>query len=95
MKAALDLEKSPKPVAAPPGIRARTARLSGDDVGGNQSSRLPAVWSGLFAAAVGGLWWFLFHRKPRWWVWVLGAIPFLAAYAVFCFYLERVLPPGF
>ncbi len=46
-------------------------------------------------AAVGGAWWYLFHRRRTWWVWVLGVIPFLAAYAMFCFYLERVLPPGF
>jgi sortase A len=95
VQAALDLARSPKPVAPPPRVRARSARLSGDAVGGNQSSRLPVVWSGLLAAAVGGLWWFLFRRTPRWWVWALGAIPFLAAYAVFCFYFERVLPPGF
>ena len=93
--AALDLAKSPKPVAAPARVHARSARSEPADLAGAQSSQLPVIWSGLIVAAVGGLWWFAFHRKRRWWVWVLGAIPFLAVYAVFCFYLERVLPPGF
>ena len=53
------------------------------------------IWWGLIVAAVGGAWWWLFHQKSRWFVWVAGAIAFLAAYAVFCFYLERVLPPGY
>ena len=29
----------------------------------------------------------------EWWLTVFG--PFLGVYAVFCFYLERVLPPGY
>ncbi|MGZ4675540.1 MAG: class E sortase [Acidimicrobiia bacterium] len=94
IKARLDVQASPKPTkstARPVGSR----RLAVDDLAGTRQSRWPVLWSGLIAALVGGLWWFLFHRKRRWFVWVAGAIPFLAAYAFFCFYLERVLPPGF
>ncbi len=61
-------------------------------LGGNKESRLPLVLAGLLTVLVGGLWWLWFHRKPRWWVWVVGAVPFLAAFLVFCYFLERILP---
>ena len=54
--------------------------------------RIVTLLAGLVAALVGGLWWLWFHHKPRWWVWILGAIPFLASYLVFCYFLERILP---
>jgi sortase A len=94
IKATLDPAANPlptKPAKAP----ITTARTRVDDLSGSKQSRLPLIWAGLVVAAIGGAWWFAFHRKKTWWVWVLGAIPFLAAYALFCFYLERVLPPGF
>ena len=94
IQATLDAQTSPKPVK-PPKPRVTTARTRIDDLAGNRQPRLPVVWSGLIVAAIGGAWWFGFRRKRRWWIWVAGAIPFLATYAVFCFYLERVLPPGF
>ena len=53
------------------------------------------LWWGLIVAAIGGAWWWIFRRRPRWYVWVGGAVVFLGVYAVFCFYLERVLPPGY
>ena len=62
---------------------------------GGGESRAPAILWGLIAAAVGGLWWLLFHRHPRWTTWFGGAIPFLAALFVFYTYLERVLPNNY
>ncbi len=94
VQATLDLPHSPEPAKSSV-PKSRTRHLAIDDLAGTRESRLPVIWWALIVAAIGGLWWWLFHRKPRWWVWVLGAIPFLALYAVFCFYLERVLPPGF
>ncbi len=94
VKARLDVGHSPKPVKPKAGT-VKVRRLAVDDLAGKTESRVPVVWSGLAVAAVGGLWWFVFHRRKRWYVWVAGAIPFLAIYAVFCFYVERILPPGF
>ncbi len=62
---------------------------------GEQSSRSPALLWGLIAALVGGIWWFLFHRYPRWWVWIAGAVPFLVVLWVFYTYLERLLPSNY
>lgn len=94
IKATLDPATSPKPTEAPR-PRVTTARTKVDDLSGSRQSRLPLIWAGLLVAAVGGAWWYAFHRRKTWWVWLLGVIPFLAAYALFSFYLERVLPPGF
>jgi hypothetical protein len=66
------------------------AGLSGD-----RSSRLPTVLWGLLAAAVGGLWWLVFHRYSRWTTWVVGAVLFLPPLFVFYVYLERVLPSNY
>ena len=94
VKATLDLERSPKPVAPRRGaVKARGPSVA--DVTGKPESRTPVIWSGLLAAALGGLWWFGFHRRKRWYVWFIGAVPFIAGYALFCFYVERILPPGF
>ena len=62
---------------------------------GGSESRAPVFLWGLIAAVVGGLWWLLFHRYPRWTAWVAGAIPFLVALFVFYSYLERVLPNNY
>jgi sortase A len=62
---------------------------------GGTESRPPAYLWGLIAALVGGLWWLLFHRYPRWTTWVAGAIPFLIVLFVFYTYLERVLPNNY
>ena len=66
------------------------AGLSGGD-----ASRAPVLIWGLIAAAVGALWWFLFHRYPRWTTWFAGVIPFLVVLFVFYTYLERVLPNNY
>lgn len=94
VKAALDLAKSPAP-AKSGRATSKPHRPVIDDLSGTRESRTPVVWSGLLAAVVGGLWWFAFTRRKRWYVWVGGMVPFVAAYAAFCFYVERVLPPGF
>jgi sortase A len=62
---------------------------------GGTESLLPVYISGLLAAFVGGLWWFLFHRYPRWTTWLVGVMPFLIALFVFYTYLERVLPNNY
>jgi sortase A len=62
---------------------------------GGSESRTPVYVSGLIAAIVGGLWWLLFHRYPRWTTWFAGVIPFLVALFVFYTYLERVLPNNY
>ena len=62
---------------------------------GGSESRTPVFVSGLIAALVGGLWWLLFHRYPRWTTWFAGVIPFLVALFVFYTYLERFLPNNY
>jgi len=91
VKAQLDVPKSPPP--APPTV-VTDAQDVGDLAGATQS-RVPVLWWALIVAAVGALWWWVFRRWRRWYVWVAGVLPFLAVYAVFCFYFERVLPPGY
>jgi sortase A len=93
VKARLDVKQSPKPTK--PAVIPASKRTAVDDLAGTKESRIPVIWWGLIVAIFGGAWWWCFHKKSLWYVWVLGAIPFLAAYAVFCFYLERVLPPGY
>jgi sortase A len=62
---------------------------------GGGESRWPTILWGFIAAVVGGLWWLVFHRYPRWTTWVGGAIPFLVVLFVFYTYLERVLPNNY
>ena len=62
---------------------------------GGGESRAPVLIAGLIAAAVGALWWLLFHRYPRWTTWFAGVIPFLVVLFVFYTYLERVLPNNY
>jgi sortase A len=82
-----ELPEPPRRVQRPESI---DAGLSGD-----RSSRLPTVLWGLLAAAVGGLWWLVFHRYSRWTTWVVGAVLFLPPLFVFYVYLERVLPSNY
>ncbi len=93
VKARLDADVSPPP--APPAIVPAGKSSTVDDLSGSRQSRWPVVWWGLVVALVGAGWWWLFRNQRRWYVWVAGAVAFLAVYAVFCFYLERVLPPGY
>jgi sortase A len=93
VKAKLDVESSPEPTKPAPVAVSKRTKI--DDLSGTKESRLPVIWSGLLVLAVGGAWWWLWRKRSRWFVWVSGAIVFLGVYAVFCFYLERVLPPGY
>jgi sortase A len=62
---------------------------------GGSEPRAPVYIAGVILALVGGAWWYLFHRYPRWTTWVAGVIPFLVALFVFYTYLERVLPNNY
>jgi sortase A len=62
---------------------------------GGSESRTPTYLWGAIAAFVGGLWWLVFHRYPRWTTWIGGAIPFLVVLFFFYTYLERVLPNNY
>jgi sortase A len=73
----------------------RTKLVLDTGLSGGSESRAPVFVSGLIAALVGGLWWLLFHRYPRWTTWFAGVIPFLVALFVFYTYLERVLPNNY
>ncbi len=65
------------------------------DISDSGGSGVPAVISGIIAAAIGGLWWWVFRRRRRWYVWVGGAVPFLIAFLVFSFFVERMLPANY
>jgi sortase A len=62
---------------------------------GEQESRLPTVLAGIVLLVVGGLWWLLFHRHPRWTTWLIGMVPFAVALWIFYFFLERALPANY
>jgi len=92
VKAALDSQTKPLP---PPPHLPPPAKLTSLGLSGGSGSLLPAFLTGLIAAAVGGLWWLLFHRHPRWTNWLIGVIPFLVALYFFFEYLQRVLPANY
>jgi sortase A len=87
VKAQLSGQQTPLPGTG------RTRVVAG--LSGGTESQAPVYLWGLVAALVGGLWWLLFHRYPRWTTWVAGAVPFLIALFVFYTYLERVLPNNY
>lgn len=93
VKADLDVEASPEPRPAtttPSDDLSLDAGLSGDD-----ASLRPAVLWGAIVVVVGGLWWFLFHRYPRWTTWLVGVVPFLVVLFFFYTFLERLLPANY
>jgi sortase A len=89
VKARLTTRQTPLPG---PG---RTKLALDTGLSGGSESRTPVFVAGLIAAIVGGLWWLLFHRYPRWTTWFAGVIPFLVSLFVFYTYLERVLPSNY
>ena len=62
---------------------------------GDIGSRVPALLTGLFAAAVGLVWWWAFRRWRHPATWAAGVVPFLLVLFVFYVYLERVLPANY
>jgi sortase A len=66
-----------------------------DPLAGDSGSTLPTLIAGLVVALIGGLWWLLFHRHPRWTTWFIGVIPFAIALSVFYYLLERALPANY
>jgi sortase A len=92
--AELDLSAdNPQPQAPP--VEPRPVVSIDAGLSGEHSSRAPTVLWGAIVAAVGLLWWLVFHRYRRWTTWIAGVIPFLAALVVFYFFLERVLPSNY
>jgi sortase A len=87
---------SPPPAPAQVVKKAPASHLGGTDLaGGATESSTPAILWGLVVAAVGGLWWLLFHRHARWTTWLIGAIPFAVVLFVFFTHLDRVLPSNY
>ncbi|HEX6312265.1 MAG TPA: class E sortase [Acidimicrobiia bacterium] len=94
VKAELDLRANqPQPQA--PTIPTRPVASIDGGLSGEHSSRVPTVVWGAIVAAVGLLWWLVFHRYRRWTTWIVGVIPFLVVLAIFFFYLERILPSNY
>ncbi|TML63588.1 MAG: class E sortase [Actinobacteria bacterium] len=65
------------------------------DLSGESSSLTPTFLWGAIVAAVGFLWWLLFHRHAKWTNWVIGAIPFAVVLFFFYTYVERALPANY
>jgi sortase A len=95
VQASLVLPAGAQPLAPTTGKGDPDALLQIDGLGGETASRTPAVIWGMFALLVGLGWWYVFHRYPRWYVWFLGAVPFLIVLFVFFTYLERLLPSNY
>ncbi len=99
--AVLVTEESDAPVAAPTNTSQEdlatqikeTATL--DEVSASNEfdgeRNLAIIW-GTAAAVVGLLWWFIFHKRKKWYTWILGAIPFLLVLFVCYVHIERMLP---
>src|SRR5262249_9772356 len=94
-----ELERSvvpivPVPVSTPGSITAapKPAKLS---LSGESLPKGPTYLWGAIALVVGLLWWFIFHRHPRWTSWFLGVLPFAVVLFVFFQHLERVLPSNY
>ena len=94
VKAALDADRSPKPQKAAPLPVASRASLD-DALSGRGEAKLPTLWFGFLAAAVGALWWLIFHRYHRWTTWLMGAVPFMLVLFLFYYHLERLLPANY
>jgi sortase A len=90
-------DKSPPPAPAPPPqtVQRAAARLSSAGLSGEGESKSTTLWWGLAAAVVGGLWWLVFHRHPRWTTWLIGILPFLFVLFFFYSHLDRLLPANY
>jgi sortase A len=97
IKAALKLPENaaPLPSTVDPNDPKVSSSLAGESLSGESGSKLPTVLTGLLMLLVGLLWWWLFHRHPRWTTWFIGVIPFAITLSIFYFYLERALPANY
>ncbi len=93
----LPKNEAPLPTAAsaPASTAKNTESLAQAESAATGTSLAPTYLWGFFVLIVGGLWWLVFHRYPRWTTWLAGVIPFLAVLFVFYVYLERVLPQNY
>lgn len=96
--ATLDTGASPPPVA--PRVDLGRSPKNDDDLGaeGLSGARPSKVATGLWVmltAFMGAVWWLAFRRWRRWFVWIAGALPFLAVLFVCYSYLERLVPSNF
>jgi sortase A len=66
-----------------------------DALSGDSGPYTPVVVAGLVLALVGGVWWLVFHRHPRWTTWLLGVVPFAVVLMVFYYRVERALPASY
>ena len=85
-------EDSPAPTAPPP---ITVTKRTSFDLSGAESSVGPVIGWGLLLAAVGALWWLVFHRYHRWTTWFAGLIPFAVVLFAFFWNLERILPANY
>jgi sortase A len=94
-------EESDAPVAAPDGTQQETfsnrveqsASLDESNSGPEfDRERDLAIRWGLGVIAIGLLWWFVFHRHKKWYVWFAGAVPFLGVLFLCYVHIERMLP---
>jgi len=85
------LEETPLPASR---VAHHAPKLE-EGLSGEASSKVPTLIAGIIAAIVGGLWWLVYHRHPRWTNWLIGVIPFAVALFFFYAFLERVLPSNY
>jgi sortase A len=90
-----ELGSATPPLPPPRGLPRPTKLVDDSSLSGDSGSLIPALITGLIAAAVGGLWWLAYHRHPRYTTWIFGAIPFLVTLFFFYTYLERLLPANY
>ena len=72
-----------------------TSSSLAEGLSGEAVSTGSAIFWGIVAAFVGGLWWWAFRRWRHPLTWILGVIPFLVVLFPFYVYLERALPAGY
>jgi sortase A len=86
---------APLPSSVDPRDPAVRKAAGKDPLSGDTGPITPTIVAGIILAIVGGLWWLLFHRHPRWTTWLIGVVPFAVALAVFFYLFERVLPANY
>ena len=97
VKADLVIPPGSQPLASSvdPNDPAVKRAATSDAFAGHSGSKVPTFLAGLLTLLIGGLWWLLFHRHPRWTTWFLGVVPFAISLSVFYYLLERVLPSNY